>query len=1454
MNRYLITFLCAMLFILPSAYGANKSNTTDSPASFTHVFDGDVAHARGGLWGRFLVFNDWANPAPIAPYETNTVIKHDGALWVTLTVPGAADEPGVSSNWKKITDQPTGSGAEITGGTADPTGGNAGDAYFQIDTNTPIPNVTTLWRNIAGTWTPYNLPTGGSGSVTALTQDQVEDPTDTTIGSVSGQRLGQSIEANSPVEELRGDDLGDADDFDSYTIKTDQGDLFVVHPTQVGHSITFTEYNNLDDVAALWGFSTEHRWRGIHNQNLVLRNRQDNDVFITSSGVFFRTSGAVFRHLAHPDNWKGQWPDETEAENHIDALSQTVQYGNVLAQATLYTAGTITKDWNGYGDDVLETVANAPVYNDGQVIGNPFDEANPLSLALAHHTSATSRTVQFFTDATRTYDSNENFHMNFDRVQLGQRGRLVAVEWEGSWAQDIRYHLEIYKEAPDGTIEAKILTGSEYEPNASPGRPIHRTHRWEISATAHIVVEEDDILQIGVRNTSVGSTNSTQGQLSANSPTWSDDAAEADADFVFLGAGRYPENNPRIGDAPTLLSDTNVVFGNVKIFFSTDVIEVEGNIDLTQAQVEDGTDTDFGLVSGERLGQVLAAYNYAGNYNSARAYRIGQSIRANSHYWIAPTAIVAGVGSPSLVSPHGWALLSREDQYLGHLVTNNSYDLVEANWYRVGHRVFFVIADVAGVTGTNLTAGHANIVELTGHHLTQAQAENENGETFGLVSGERLFQAVAAHGDTDTDTTVEVDGVEAFYTIGTRVLAVQVQQDNGVDVTGTATLPISSQVRFGLAETATDTEAAAVTTDAVVLTPGNLPFVGLESFDNAERLCPDPSTGTTGDVCSRNAAGAYVLTTPSSGGGVVAAADVTLNTDTFDGNLSAPQNVQDLAEEIDEIAFAYDIELDYYEDDREFEIVGYTNVGADLTDTVILPLASAATAGLITTERLCPDPSTGTAGDVCSRNAAGAYVLTTPSTSVGGVTAEGGGYGAWEDIGSRSGAISSIAVTLALNANKDIDDYEELYVHIEANDTNDQRSVSTRFRVSEVPVGADLLVGFPGNNTDEGSILFRRNTDGTELTLDPHGSVINFPATSVTTIYARTLTADEAGGPPDFFLSSVGLSPTAALSVTPVNKLSITAANVVVNRGDFTIETGTNSLNSIQVSEDGTYSVEFSFHLVDVVAGAAVRAEIQADIDVVRAGVEQTDLNSRISRYWRNQVDTDEIYVDGTHTVDLLAGDQIEVRLSVAEASLVTFSIGGEESEISVVKIEAGGGSGTLTTTQQQELVNESRLIDTAIIATTQNLTIAPTSVSLEQVIPTTYNFTTIPIEDFERLDIGLELDGTFDFVVPIRISRQMMLDIPTTPANLYPNGGTTSRRLEAVYWSGRISASTNSEIGTAVTRPLYDWVDSRRGNGVESLSISFTKNIDGDISQMHFYASSDVTMRVVYAVVRRYE
>ena len=171
-------------------------------------------------------------------------------------------------------------------------------------------------------------------------------------------------------------------------------------------------------------------------------------------------------------------------------------------------------------------------------------------------------------------------------------------------------------------------------------------------------------------------------------------------------------------------------------------------------------------------------------------------------------------------------------------------------------------------------------------------------------------------------------------------------------------------------------------------------------------------------------------------------------------------------------------------------------------------------------------------------------VVGTPT--VEGIDA-GVGYGSWTNIGTITGAISSAAVTVALDTDQSIDDYEEMFIHIEANDANDQRSVSPRFRTEDIPettlAGGGLIVGFPGNNTDEGAILIRRNADGDSLVLDPHGSVISFPATAVTTIVARSFVAsdgtDTAGQTSSGVLTRVSIhSPPSdpfALTTTPTS-------------------------------------------------------------------------------------------------------------------------------------------------------------------------------------------------------------------------------------------------------------------------------------------------------------------------------
>ena len=58
----------------------------------------------------------------------------------------------------------TGSGATVTSGTADPTGGATGDVYLQVNGTNVL---QSIWRNIAGTWTEYTVPAGVALSDTA---------------------------------------------------------------------------------------------------------------------------------------------------------------------------------------------------------------------------------------------------------------------------------------------------------------------------------------------------------------------------------------------------------------------------------------------------------------------------------------------------------------------------------------------------------------------------------------------------------------------------------------------------------------------------------------------------------------------------------------------------------------------------------------------------------------------------------------------------------------------------------------------------------------------------------------------------------------------------------------------------------------------------------------------------------------------------------------------------------------------------------------------------------------------------------------------------------------------------------------------------------------------------------------------------------------------------------------
>ena len=69
-----------------------------------------------------MIFSDWS-ATPTVAYTENTIVKHSSAIWVALTTPGAADEPGVAAVWEKITDQTgSGGGAGLSDDTPERTG------------------------------------------------------------------------------------------------------------------------------------------------------------------------------------------------------------------------------------------------------------------------------------------------------------------------------------------------------------------------------------------------------------------------------------------------------------------------------------------------------------------------------------------------------------------------------------------------------------------------------------------------------------------------------------------------------------------------------------------------------------------------------------------------------------------------------------------------------------------------------------------------------------------------------------------------------------------------------------------------------------------------------------------------------------------------------------------------------------------------------------------------------------------------------------------------------------------------------------------------------------------------------------------------------------------------------------------------------------------------------------
>ena len=204
------------------------------------------------------------------------------------------------------------------------------------------------------------------------------------------------------------------------------------------------------------------------------------------------------------------------------------------------------------------------------------------------------------------------------------------------------------------------------------------------------------------------------------------------------------------------------------------------------------------------------------------------------------------------------------------------------------------------------------------------------------------------------------------------------------------------------------------------------------------------------------------------------------------------------------------------------------------------------------------------------------------------------------------------------------------------------------------------------------------------------------------------LTADGAGGSAweaatggggasdtetDLFLAPIEAAAVGGLSTSGVNRLILTEANAIVNRGGFTVEAAAAN-QAIAVPVDGTYAIDFTLYMQD--STAATRSEIRAEIVILRGSAEEAALRTPFTRYYRDNVANDEFYISGAITMDLLAADEIQLLISEMANSSATFSSGANNSKISVARLAGGGSTGAqLSGGLTEQVIVGSRLATT---------------------------------------------------------------------------------------------------------------------------------------------------------------
>ena len=319
---------------------------------------------------------------------------------------------------------------------------------------------------------------------------------------------------------------------------------------------------------------------------------------------------------------------------------------------------------------------------------------------------------------------------------------------------------------------------------------------------------------------------------------------------------------------------------------------------------------------------------------------------------------------------------------------------------------------------------------------------------------------------------------------------------------------------------------------------------------------------------------------------------------------------------------------------------------------------------------------------------------------------------------------------------------------------------------------------------------------------------------------------------PDFFHARMDQTASSfTLDTAHINVLEMTASSIIVNRGGFAIEAGTNSRNAVHIPEDGNYTIEVSA-FADHTGGTGARGRIFGEIVIMSASGAFVDaLAATSTDYFRTDSSAGDLFLSMVHTVDLVANDEIEFRTFGAQAYEATFQYGGTGSEISIRRnvgtpnVTGLGGSGQ-------------RLRHHPVVSTPMSLSATDVVTTYITGTHTFHSITFTEVDPAEVQEINLIFQRHLDAERPVHITRNDFLRIgfATTPAwsNWY---GDLNNIVPAYVSTGN---ADRNEVRADYLRSPYSLVEGTRFTGRGQIFIFFIENADGMMEEMQIYANSE--------------